>query len=355
MRAVLIISLLLLSSATPAFARDGVYLLVDSFSYSEPVPVRGYFNQWHTPFHDGRRGLTYNYAEAGVIEGNWSLGLVTRYDEYLRFSPDTADLYYRTANHLPLPQGRHYAVDLNAEHFATDGLRLAFLYPIQPALHIGMGLSYLQGNQLTDGTLRGAADVINATDYDYNLAVDYSYSEDHLFKRRVDTPTGRGYSLDLTMDWRGDKLAAYLRVTDLLGRLYWHNAPYTLATVTSNTKSYGADGFLIINPTVSGYEGNRSFAQRLPTRAHLKLRGTVTANIALLADVYYTELRTFTPLGFSYRHNGNHTEAQYDWRTGAVTLGFRAPHLQASVTSDHLNWQKARTLGFSLELHLGFD
>ncbi len=356
MRAVLMLSLLVLAAAAvPGFARDGVYLQADSLSFSDTVPVRGYFNDWRSPFHSGQRALTYNYAEAGVVEGRWSLGVVARYDEYLRFSPDTADLYYRIANHLPLPPGRHYLVDLNARQFAANGLRLGVLLPVRPSLDIGLGLSYLQGTQLTDGTLRGAADVINAMDYNYNLAVDYNYSEDHLFKRQVDTPTGRGYSLDLSMNWRTDKLVARLRVTDLLGRLYWHNAPYTLATATSNTKSYGADGYLIINPTVSGYEGNHSFSQRLPTRAHLDLRAIVTDSIDVVADVYYTDLKTFIPLGLSYHHRGGRTRIQYDWRSGAVTLGYQAPHLTASLTSDRLDWQKARTLGVNLETHLGFD
>ena len=350
----LMLAILCLSSAEGK-TLSGVYMQADSLSFSEPVPVRGYFNDWQPPFHGGERGLTYNYAEAGIIEGNWALGVVARYDEYLHFSPDTAELYYRTANHLPLQQGRRYAVDLRAQHFAANGLRLGFNFPLRPSLSIGLGLSYLQGTQLTDGTLRGVADAINAKDYNYNLAVDYRYSEDHLFKRPVNTPTGRGYSLDLSLDWLTERLAAHLRVTDLLGRLYWHNAPYTTATATSDTKTYGPDGYLIINPTLSGYEGNSSFAQRLPTRAHLNVRGTVTYTVDVVADIYYTELKTFTPIGVSYRYNKVRTELQYDWQSGAVTLGYRAAHFKASVTSDRINWRSARTLGLGLEAHMSFD
>jgi hypothetical protein len=334
---------------------SGVYVRADSLSYSEPVPVRGYFNDWRTPFHGGERGLTYNYAEAGIFEGNWALGLVARYDEYLRFSPDTAELYYRTANHLPLQPGRRYVVDLHAQQFAARGLRLSFHYPLQPALSIGVGLSLLQGTQLTDGTLRGVADAINAKDYDYNVAVAYSYSEDRLFKRRVDAPAGRGYSFDLSLDWRTERLAAQLRVTDVIGRLYWHNAPYTTATATSNTKSYDADGYLIINPTLSGYEGNRSFTQHLPTRAYLKLRGTINERVDLIADIYYTQIKTFTPLGVSFGHTGGRAEVLYDWQCGAVTLGYRGAHFQAHVTSDRADWRRARTLGLSLEGYMRFN
>ena len=350
----LMLAILCLSSAEGK-TLSGVYMQADSLSFSEPVPVHGYFNDWRTPFHGGERGLTYNYAEAGIVEGNWALGLVARYDEYLHFSPDTAELYYRTTNHLPLQQGRHYAVDLHAQQFAARGLRLGFHYPLQPALTIGVGLSYLRGTQLTDGALRGEAVAINAKDYNYNIAVDYSYSEDHLFKRQVDTPTGQGYSLDLSLDWRTERLAAHLRVTDLLGRLYWHDAPYTTATATSDTKAYGPDGYLIINPTLSGYEGNSSFAQRLPTRAHLNIRGTVTDTVDVIADIYYTELKTFTPLGVSYRYNKARTELQYDWQTGAVTLGYQGTHFKVRVTSDNLDWQQARTLGLSLEARMTFD
>ena len=344
--------LLLLSVSGRCLAVDGIYVQADSLSYSEPVPVSGFFHDWHTPFHDGgKRALTYNYAEAGVTEGNWQLGVVARDDYTLRFNPDTADLYYRIENHLDFPPGRQYAVDLEARHFIARGLRIGYGRQLRPAFRLGLGLTWLQGTQLLDGTMNGAAVANDSRDYDYDVAVDYRYSKDLLFKRQASPPNGQGFSLDLSADWHPGRLDASLRITDLVGRLYWHDAPYTQADAVSLNKSYDADGYLIINPTLSGIEGNRSFVQRLPTRARLDLRYPLHPALDLLAQVHYTQIRTFAAVGMGYSLPvGGRVGMLYDWDTGAVTLGFQAAHLKFSLSSDRIKWRSAHTLGASLEL-----
>lgn len=338
----------LLITSAPVDARTGTYVRAQSLSYSEPVPVAGYFNNWHTPFYGGERALTYNYAESGVTRGPWELGLVARYDYAMRFNTDTADLYYRLDNHLPLPPGRAYTVDLRVEHFAAYGLRTGYSYPVTPTLELGVGLSYLEGTELIDGTINGAATAISTNNYDYDAAVDYRYSRDVLFKRQVGAPEGRGFSLDFHLDWHSDRARMELRVTDLLAYLFWHNAPYTLANATSDTKRFDANNYVVIDPTLSGVEGNRSFTQRLPPRALLGLKYSLNKRLDAVGDIYYTSIKTFARAGLGYALMGGQAQGLYNPDTGAVTLRYRTATFGIGLTSDSVVLQTARTLGFDL-------
>ncbi len=351
---VLLVALLLMCENTMADLQIQSYIRADSFSYSEPVPVYGYFNNWKTPYSGGGRALTYNTVESGIRKDSWELGLVARYDYAMRFSPDTADLYYHIENHLPLDPGRRYAIDLNAEHFSATGLRLGYNFSPHPNFDIGLGLTYLAGQQLIDGTLRGAATALAANDYNYNLGVDYNYSKDVLFKRDVSAPSGQGYSVDMHMDWRTGDLKTHLDITDLLARLYWNNAPFTTATATSDTKSYDSNGYVVILSALSGVESNHRFVQKLPLRAKLDAQYPLGVKFSVIGQIYFTQLKTFVQAGTSYRLASGQLQVLFNPDIHAATLGFARDTWSVSVTSDSLKPHTAHTAGLDLALHLPF-
>lgn len=107
--------------APGALGAGVAYLSADSFSYSEPVPLRAYFNDWRTPFSGGDDGYTYNWLEAGAALGAWRLGVLARYDYYTRYSAETAEFYHRIQNRQALDIGRTYHLDLEVEHFSAAG------------------------------------------------------------------------------------------------------------------------------------------------------------------------------------------------------------------------------------------
>ena len=330
------------------------YLHAESFSYSEPVPIRGFFNDWNTPFSGGELALTHNTVESGISQGPWELGLVARYDYEMRFASDTADFYFHSKNHLPLDPGRRYTIDLEAEHFSATGVRLGYQLTAHPDLTVGLGLTYLNGQQLIDGTLRGTATALSTNDYDFNLGVDYRYSEDRLFKRSVSAPNGQGYSVDLRMDWHTGDLQTHLRITDLLARLYWNNAPYTLATATSATKSYDSNGYVVIQPTLSGVESNRRFIQKLPLRASFDAQYPLTADVSAVGNIYYTRLKTFVQAGMGYRLMSGQLQALFNPDTHAATLRYEQTAWHIGITSDRLQPHAAHTLGLDLALRIPF-
>ncbi|MGD8642398.1 MAG: hypothetical protein PVG89_17305, partial [Gammaproteobacteria bacterium] len=214
-------TVLLLIWSPLATAEFQPYLTLHSFTYVEPVSITYVFQNDNNRFEGGDTALTHNWVETGVVYNNFGVGIIGRYDYDLKFSEDTAEFYHLTNNKKPLPEGRTFDLYLNAKHVYSNGVRFSYGYALTSNTDINIGLSYLKGTRLTDGTIQGRGVVLSENDYDFQFDVDYFYSEDTIFERRVDSPQGKGYSVDLSLNWDiSQKLGLDLNVIDLIGRIY---------------------------------------------------------------------------------------------------------------------------------------
>lgn len=338
---------LLFSYACNVFA--DLYISSDMFAYSEPVTVKGAFKGWQGTFRGGDTAVTYNRLETGVIHKRWKLGIFKRYDYEIEFSSDTADFIYRIENKKPLEIGKTYELDLRVRHSYFDGVRLS--YDLQPAKHLNLtvGASYLKGQRLTEGSLQGTATALSENDYDFEFYVDYFYSRDSLFGRKVQSPTGNGYSMDIHILWQ--PTAAFttsLTIEDLIGRINWNKAPRTKATATSNVKEYDEDGYVIFKPAISGFETNENFTQTLHRKSTLKASYLIIPDIHLLGRVYNTKVITLAQLGAEYFLNeGESLQFLYMFDAEAITVGYRTQNGSFSVISDSIKFSSAHTFGLN--------
>lgn len=336
--------------AAQAVSKTGSYTEVEVFSYSQPVPVKAALNDWLGPFYGGSTALLYSRVEAGVAGQHWRFGLLSRMDYQLHFSPDAAEFYHRVSNKQALDAGRTYAIEVESKHFFGNGLRLGYLFTPQPGLTLELGMSYLQGQRLTTGTLSGTATATKAGDYEFNLAADYFYSRDVLFRRETAAPDGQGYSADLRVQWQASpRLSTQLTVTDLIGRIYWQDAPYTQASGTSDTKEYDEQGYVRFKPLVSGIEGNRNHTQKLPPRAILAAQYLLDRRFSALASVFYTEYRTFPSLGLGYQDSGIQWQGLYNSASQSYTLRAIANRWRIGASLDTFDINRARALGVELQ------
>lgn len=256
-------------SASQAKAELGVYLDVESYSYSEPVSIDMAIEDWHGPdFERGDNQWSSNWAEAGVRWKNWSFGYVLRQDYDLRFSEDLSELYWKTENKKSFDVGRSYDVYLKINSFSSEGFRFAFRNHFEDVFY-QVGISYLQAQDLMDGELDGTALATSGSDYDFEAEVLYHYYEDVLFDRQVIAPDGEGFAIDATVKWENDSHFLYLQVKDLYGRIYWENAPYTVGVANSDNSTVDGNGYIVINPALSGVEGyDDEYVQKLTPRWH---------------------------------------------------------------------------------------
>ena len=336
--------------------RADAYFSVDTFAYSEPVPVDAMINKWNKHFSRGEDALTYNRIELGFTYQGFGIGVLKRYDIALEFSKDTSEFYYLTDNKLPLPVGKQYELDLQVKQTFSDGIRVNRTFQLNPQLKTNVGFSYLRGLWLMQGRMKGNATVVGDKDYDFNFDVNYVYSEDALFDRNVDKPNGQGFSIDVDIDWKiTDATMAHLQVLDLLARMYWDNAPVTTATATSSTKSYDDDGYVIYNPALSGYEKYKDYTQKLPPKITAELTHQLQSEYSMLLRSRIYETRSFYQLGLQYSFNDEYSaRALYMLEVKAVTLAFQSKYFRCLLTTDSFQFDETHIFALQMQAHIPF-
>lgn len=233
----------------------------DTYLSSESSAISDVDNHWQGSYKAGGENQTVSvWLEAGVKKNQWSLSTLYREEQHYNYDDDTADFYNAIENDREVATGRRYIIDLEVSRFRAKGLRLAYQAQTSEKFKLSIGGSLFHASNLLDGSIQGFAQANASNDYDYHAEVDYNYDEDLLFDRPNTTaPSGIGVSLDLQAQWQITphwKIDTNIR--DLAGQIRWKNAPYTQATVTSDTKVITDDGFIEVNPTLSGIEGTRS-------------------------------------------------------------------------------------------------
>ena len=322
----------------------GVYFRLESFTYSETVPIAAAVHEWDTTdFDAGDQQWSWNWLEAGVQWGRFTLGYLWREEYDLRFSPDTAELYWRSANKLDLPVNAAYLIDLDASHFQADGFRIAFhdqrsVGPL--TMDYQLGFAGLDARDLIDGTLHGHAQTLADNDYEYAAELNYHYSEDRLFERVVEEPDGAGYAIDFALQLHYQQHRLALSVSDLYGYIDWERAPYTEGTIDSDNRSYDASGYVRINPTLSGYEGiTEDFRQDLEARytGSYEFQWSATVAVGVMYLQQYDETLLGPSVALSKHHKfrlGYWPEIemlQLQWQTRGWTVSIGADGIDEGV------------------------
>ena len=324
---------------------------LDNFTNSQPVSITtALYDDFEGAYRPGGRMMTWNWAELGLQWREYSLSYIIRYDYDLRFSKDTARLYGLVKNKAELPVGEVFDLELEAHIFHAQGIRTEYRRNLfAKKMQFAIGISYLQADYLVDGHIQGEGTIISENDFDYNLIADYCYTEDPLFDREVGKQIGRGLSLDFETSWQiTDKTQATLKVVDLVSLIIWKNLPYTEADATSANKEYDADGYIHIQPTMTGYEGYYSeYRQRLQPRSNLKIQQDFQYFSALLEGAYLYDYfiyafggkQQFGPVGYLFKY----WPRQRSW-----TIGINFWEFHFDITADNTVWDDIHNLGFSL-------
>ncbi len=352
----ILLSVLVTFAAYAGADEYGPYVAVQSVSYSEPVTLKFMLGDRQTPLKKGSKAFTYNKAEVGFRWGNWQFGVVERLDYQLEFSSETAELIYLAENRLPLEEGKEYELRIRAQHNYSHGFRLAYRHKFSSRINVGLAASYLQGKAFTDGTIQGSATVLGEKNYEFQFDADYSYSRDILFERDVVSPSGNGYSLDLNIDWRPNKyFMAQLEVVDLIGRMFWDNAPFTTATASSNTKTFDEEGYVRYDPAVSGFESNKDFTQTLPRKIFIASKYQWSPSVGLLAELQDYTVARFTSVGaeWCYSHNSCF-QSLYNTSIEALSLRYQGHGLRVELASDKWDLDQARYFVIQLSINQAF-
>lgn len=344
------------AAADSETARRVLYVDAQGWAFSEPVPIDAFADDFHAPLQKGSDAYAWLSVETGVRSGPWRFGYVAQRQYVVEASRDAAVLHHLSQNDLASPPSRRYDARLDVNFYSAQGLRVGHrVSPMQIGeIEVALDPSIVlwRGDDFEDGSLKGVGTSNEAGDLTYRATLRHAYTEDKLFSRRVRTPRGRGASLDLQAEVAmGKAWRAQIETRNLLGRMWWHNAPYTTGALDSDTRQIDGNGQVRFDPTLRGFEGYASHRQRLPLFAQITLVRRFESNQGELGLIH-TEIGTFPMLGGSRQDNG--------WRYGFAWLPTARNAFQAHVAwsalrvqlgSDAQDWRKAD----HLQLRLGFE
>jgi hypothetical protein len=317
--------------------------------YSEPVPIRLFEDDLRGGSfpESGHHAVTFNKAELGMGFGPVELANFIREDYAFDFNDETFALIYSDKNKLRIPDGTQFNVYLKAQHIKAQGWRLGYVHDMASRGKLRMSLNYLRAEDLLYGSLSGHVTVQNNDINGGSLSVLYYYHEDYILRRRIQNPaSGEGYSVDLDADISlTDNLSLQLKFHDILGEIYWKDAPYSDLRIASTSTYYDEEGYARRSPMMTGVESYRNFKQPLPLHFELLLSQHLMKGLSLAYGREQYDKVVFNRLFFTYEPFGQASiVAGYDFTSRATWVGLTAAGFSLQVATDDYRLVESRTL-----------
>lgn len=348
--------LLGLSNPADMTDRQGIHAFLHGhyFIGSDYIAVKEFSENWngeYTPRSSRNLALLNGRAEAGASWNTWRIAALYRKEVFIESSRGITDMVYYNKQHISVPAGQSFGINLRVEGFDADGIRLdkgfALTSSNNMAVSAGIGLSLLHGKSVRIGRADGTA-ASTVTGYTYNATVEDSYSKATYPFIRNATPIGHGYAVDagIKLAWTDGSLLE-LSANDLIGEMRWDNMPHTIMTANSDTLARDASGYIYFNPTVSGVNdlNRRTINQKLAPKLSGKFTYPVSA-FDISAGTDWMKGYLFPEASVAYHLNANWKSAfSYDFRFKTVGLGIEHKWLYLHVRSESASLAKTKAYG----------
>lgn len=332
------------------------YTRLQAFAHSETAPVKQIVADDFVgdSFDGGERSFTHNLWETGVIFRNFRFAYLLRYDYDVKYDPDTVFIIYADKNSLPVEAEREYDVRLQALHTQSQGFKFGYQHQPSENFVLSADISYLVARKVTDGELTGNLTVDDNNQYSGGLSLDYIYDTDRLLGRNAEKPEGQGYSMDFGWRWAfNETWSVEGLLTDFFSKIYFNEAPYTLADASSDRISLDENGRIDVKPVLSGFEGYQDYVFRYPRQFSLRISHDYQSNIMLSARWKRYDDYDFLFLENKYQLNDDlGFSMSLEPRSRALSLGIHSDYIQFELTSDRVDFSKARTFGLVLGLSI---
>lgn len=331
------------------------YTRITSLTFSETTSIDSILHDFRGDIRSGEHASTLNRVEAGVRYGWLSVGVQQRYDYFLRFSNDVARAYHASANDETLPEGVSSDVFVEANHIRAHGATLGFHVEPLPQLQLSVMVARLSSSSMVDGNARGR---LALTDEDrYTGAVDFlvNSSEDLLLEMPVPDPGGKGYAVDVAIDWMiTDQWQVGLEVMDAYSRIKWEDILYSDLRANTATVSYDSNGRLHTDPVLYGYQYLTSATQKLPRKYQGRLAYRLADRHRLFVEQFYVpDYASQSTLGYEYVLSEQRRLGGY-WNisTRAVGLTGQWHWLTWRMGTDNLDGREAMAWDLALGLQI---
>jgi len=354
-----------MACAAPLHAETPYGIIIDaqSLSYSESFALDGFLNGLGgAGFSNGgdeafthnqiKLGVSYAMPTAGPLSNlTLSGGVTSRYDYAAQYTPGLAHYIYTDANKLTPPDG-NYDLSLSLNEISAAGIWGGVNYEITPDLALFANASYLTSGQATYGSAGGSG-AIAAGDIDtLNVTLDYQFTDDLIFDTAYDTPDATGATFDIGATWKATSALYFdFYIADIWSEFHRSDMPRTIANATTETVTTNDDGTLNVRAALNGTNSRRDFTQSYASRRTARVRyalndtWTLSQDVFNISDIWLSRSKVRYAISDSIAIGG-----EVEWKSGAVGVAGNWRSLELSVTTDDLDFKKARYLDVRLGL-----
>lgn len=298
-------------------------------------------------------------AEAGVAYDAWRVGYVRRREIVIVTSRDTLDLLRLEQNNLPIPVGRRFALDLDAESLEAEGIRVQKAFELyrgeRAGLWTSLGAAWLRGSRTRSGTVQGGATATAPNTFSFDAAWTDRNTKKSFPFITPGSPEGSGYAVDLALELQwADRNRLVLSIEDIASRIEWRGVPTTEARATSSTALRDAQGFIVYQPAVAGQNSRKDYIQHLDVKTTIDYSrefGPVTVG----AGAFIVRQIAMPRASLEYRIGGAwRVSAERDFRFGGVGFGLRYKSLSIAASSERTDLSSAKSYGLVARLAVPF-
>lgn len=331
-----------------------VFIEGTAFTGSESVPLKAIFlDEWDGPFHpkdENHVDLFWN-ADAGFSYGGYRAAVFYRGEAFLKANRDSLE-FLRMTNQQNIEVLDRFEADIEVNGFAAAGVELSKGFELDrllKGLDAGVTARYLRAHMVQDGSLTGTAITTSSVTYDFDILLDYVYDDNLLYDRPNTIPgEGQGMSFDVGFMYEySPALKAELLFRDVLGRIYWKDVPFTTARASSNVVEFDESGFQQYNPTISGFEANKDYTQKLQLKTDLSVTYT-KGPFMVMPVVNFIGDHSIKWIFAGVKAWSALVVAGYNLDYQAFSLGVDHKNLRLQAFTDDLDLKNANALGFSL-------
>ncbi len=330
------------------------FIEFQSFIANNAIPLKNIASDWSGKYQSPKKHfkvLEFSDLQIGYKDQNFSISYIIKSDLFIKASKDFSDLLYTVKQSQDLQTNRIYDLSLKLEGFVAQGLKYGqkiYNYK-KDSLEISVKgfVSVLKGEFLQYADIKGFAVASDKNTYSFNADMEYYYSKNYFYDLTVKKPSAIGYSGDISMNTRFKNYSFNLIYENLVGYLFWKNAPYSDVHLKSdNTKI--ENGEKKYNPTVYGYEGKRSLKEKISP----KITSTLSYNNDFykisLSNLHYKSINL--PFITIEKPAKNYTlSLQYETSFKTMTISIKNKRFSFFIGAENPN------LKINRSLHLGFS
>ncbi|GLS27250.1 hypothetical protein GCM10007877_29690 [Marinibactrum halimedae] len=340
-------------------SKHSISLELNSQNYSDAMPIHQLVNNLEGPPPDeGDFAFSHSRMEMTYATPSFRLHAFERLDYFVEYTPNTIDFIHRDQNDTPLENNTVYNIDLSVSHLRASGIGVSFPLLEKDNYSFSLRTNYWYGKDIIDGRIHGsiAGDNSDITNYNGDLTLNYTYTEDHLLDRAREEFNGHGFGIDIMASGKLFQSTYWqLNIEDFLTRTLWSQATYTRANANTNSIRFDEDGRLSSVAVVSGFEGNKRHTQRLPIRT----QGSITHAIQSQWNAAFgfnsigfntKSQHVIANVGLQYQREAFSLGGFYEPDTDSLRLSLNSRFLGIDINMDSLDEKEARRLGVNLRM-----